>query len=45
MGYGSRAINLVSDYYSGKHISLEDEQDSGVGTDEEDKDSNAIGGL
>lgn len=42
MGYGSRAINLVSDYYSGKHISLEDEQDSGVGTDEEDKDSNAI---
>lgn len=45
MGYGSRAINLVSDYYNGKHISLEDEQDSGVGTDEEDKDSNAIGGL
>ncbi|ROT74729.1 putative N-acetyltransferase 10 isoform X1 [Penaeus vannamei] len=42
MGYGSRAINLVSDYYNGKHISLEDEQDSGVGTDEEDKDSNAI---
>lgn len=45
MGYGSCAINLLSDYYSGKHISLEDKQDTGVGTDEEDKDSDTIGGL
>ncbi|KAG7174649.1 RNA cytidine acetyltransferase-like 2 [Homarus americanus] len=28
MGYGSRAINLLSDYYKGKHITLDDEQNS-----------------
>lgn len=24
MGYGSRAINLLSDYYGGKHLTLDD---------------------
>lgn len=24
MGYGSRAINLLSDYYGGKHLALDD---------------------
>ncbi|PXF44521.1 RNA cytidine acetyltransferase [Gracilariopsis chorda] len=37
MGYGTRAIQLLMDYYAGKHISLEEEPESELQQDESDK--------
>lgn len=45
MGYGSRAINLLSDYYRGKHLTIEDEQDATTTFQEDHHDTSVIGEL
>lgn len=42
MGYGSRAISLLNDYYRGKHITFDDEHNSTCKGDEGDDDENVI---
>ncbi|XP_045597663.1 RNA cytidine acetyltransferase [Procambarus clarkii] len=42
MGYGSRAINLLSDYYKGKHLTLDDEQNSTPTTDKASSNGDVI---
>ncbi|KAK8741134.1 hypothetical protein OTU49_002513 [Cherax quadricarinatus] len=42
MGYGSRAVNLLSDYYKGKHLPLDDEQNSSLTVEKADSTENVI---